>query len=312
MTMKEMMLMNRKEVREILESITSNSKYLRVSNNHPLELYLGKNQQGFPTLRYNGEFVPVKIIGNSVLEIKQVQTSSYHSILFTYNSKENNSLFYDFCADLINQTENYKGDDGYKEIVNRYIQWKKMFNSHSKLLSEQEVLGLIGELLFLKDYAFKIYGITNGLNGWSGPEPTHKDFSYDDEWFEIKSINSSRPSFTISSIEQLDSVYDGKLYLYTFEKMSPSFDGVKLNNTVKEIMQMLEYDTDKDLFTEKLKQVGYCFDEVYDSYVYNLVKLDKYCVNKEFPRIVADELPKGISRVQYDILISMIEKFKEN
>lgn len=64
--------MNREDVRRKFESIHNVSEYVRVSDKHPLELYIGKNEQGYPTLRYNGAFQPVKVVGNSMLEIKQV------------------------------------------------------------------------------------------------------------------------------------------------------------------------------------------------------------------------------------------------
>ena len=155
---KEMTAMNKNEVKEKLSLVMNNSQYVRVSDSHPLELYLGKNEKGNPTLRYNGAFQPVKVVGNSLLEIKQIKTANYNSLLFCFNSPDNLSLFYSFCEDIITQTENYTGDNGYVEIVNRYNQWKKMFYGSSKLLSENEILGLIGELLFLKDYAVKKYG----------------------------------------------------------------------------------------------------------------------------------------------------------
>lgn len=300
------------EIKSKIESIEQYSQYLRVSAGHPLELYLGKNENGNPTLRFNGEFHPAKIVGNSILEIKQVKTANYMSILFSYTAKENLSLFYNFCEDIINQTSNYYGNDGYLEIVNRYNQWKKMFYGNSKILSENEVLGLIGELLFLKDYCFPIYGVSVGLNGWSGPEPTHKDFSYKDEWYEIKSINSFKNTVSISSIEQLDSITEGKLVVYSFEKMSPSFNGISLNALVGMVSNMIQYETDKDIFFEKLKQVGYSYNEVYDNYMYNMINIDKYIVNTEFPKIKADDLPNGIGKVQYEIFLSLIEKFKED
>ena len=304
--------MNRNEIENKINLITQNSQYIRVSDSHPLELYIGKNEKGYPTLRYNGIFQPVKIVGNSILEIKQVKTANYISILFSYTSKENFSLFYNFCEDIINQTSDYFGNDGYIEIVNRYNQWKKMFYGNSKTLSENEVIGLIGELLFLKDYCFPIYGISIGLNGWSGPEPTHKDFSYKNEWYEIKSINSFKNTVTISSIEQLDSLIEGKLVVYSFEKMSPSFNGISLNALVGMVSNMIQYETDKDIFFEKLKQVGYSYNEVYDNYAYNMINVDKYVVNAEFPKIKAEDLPNGIGKVQYEILLSLIEKFKED
>jgi len=303
--------MNKEEVREQLSLVIKNSEYVRVTDSHPLELYLGKNEKGNPTLRFNGMFQPVKVVGNSLLEIKQVKTTDYYSLLFCFNSTDNLSLFYNFCEDIISQTENYSGTNGYIEIVNRYNQWKKMFYGSSKLLNENEIIGLIGELMFLKNYAIGKYRTTTGLNGWSGPEPTHKDFSYGDDWFEIKTINSFKNSVFISSIEQLDSENDGRLVVYRMEKMSPCFNGISLNNLVSEIMQSLALDTDKDIFVEKLKQVGYAYNEVYDNYIYNYISVDAYLVNSEFPRLKASRLPAGIGKVQYEVLLKMIEKFKE-
>ena len=300
------------EIKAKLESVTQLSQYVRVSVEHPLELYLGKNEKGYLTLRYNGNFESVKVIGTTLIEIKQIKTTNYNSILFSFVSNDNFALFYHFCEDIITVTETYQGNDGYIEIVNRFNQWKKMFTGSSKLLNENEVLGLIGELLFLKNKAFVIYGITDGLNGWSGPEPTHKDFSYKTEWYEIKTINSFKNSVSISSLEQLDSELNGHLVVYTFEKMSPSFFGVTLNKVISDISKELQYDTDRDIFFNKLKQAGYTYNEVYDNYVYNFIKVDSYFVNNNFTRIKAKDLPKEISKVQYEILISLIESYKED
>lgn len=300
------------EIKEKFELVENNSEYVRASSTHPLELYLGKNEQGYPTLRYNGDFIPTKVIGTNLIEIKQVKTSEYYSILFSFTSEENQSLFFHFCEDMITETQNYHGDDGYKEVVNRYSQWKKMFTGNSKILNENEVLGLIGELLFLKDKALVDYDFTEGLNGWSGPEPTHKDFSYKDVWYEIKSINTFRNSISISSLEQLDSELIGHLIVYSFEKMSSSFAGVTLNKLVATILKQLEYEFDRDILLEKLKQAGYAYNEVYDNYVYNLVKIETYLVDDHFPRIKAEQMPNGIIKVQYEVALSMIEKNKED
>lgn len=303
--------MNKEEVGKVIEGIKENSRYLRVSDVHPLDLYLGRNEKGEPTLRYNGEFQAAKVNGSSVLEVKQVKTSSYNSILFSFNSKENISLFYNFCADIINQTEEYSGNNGYVEIVNRYNQWRKMFHSGNSLLNESQIMGLIGELLFLKDFAIEKYGVSNGLNGWSGPEPTHKDFSYGNDWFEIKTISSFKDTVTISSIEQLDSDVAGKLVVSYLEKMSPNFDGVKLNDLVNELFNIFKIDSDGDLFVEKLHQVGYSYNDYYDNFVYNFSGKDTYIVDGDFPRLKLEQLPVGVVKVKYDLSIPVIEKFKE-
>lgn len=303
--------MNKEDIKRKFEEIHQCSEYIRVSETHPLELYIGKNEDGYLTLRFNDKFLPIKVVGNAILEIKQVKTTNYNSLLFCFNSRENLSLFYGFCEDIINQTQNCEYSNGYTAIVNRYNQWKKMFSSSSTLLKESEIIGLIGELLFLKDFALEKYGETVGLSGWSGPEPTHKDFSYENMWYEIKTINTSRQSINISSIEQLDSDSEGKLVVYSIEKMSPSYNGITLNELVLQINNSLKLDENRDIFFEKLKQIKYSYNEVYDNYVYENHGCNFYVVSNEFPRLKTANLPKGIGKIQYEIMLSHIEQYKE-
>lgn len=304
--------MNFQQIEEKFASIQENSTYLRVSEEHPLELYIGLNDQGQKTLRFNGTFAPVKIVGNTLLIIKQVRTAAGHSILFSFNSRENSTLFYKLCEDIINQTRDCSPDNGYVEIINRYNLWKKMFYGRKDIMSEDEIQGLIAELLFLKDRIIPLYGTTTGLNSWSGPEPTHKDFSHGNEWFEVKSIANNKPTVGISSIEQLESNVDGKLVIFHMEKMSPEFNGYSLNPLVEQIRDSLVLETDRDLFMDKLAQAKYAYSEVYDNYVYNIVKVESFCVTGQFPRLMYDNMPRGIVKVRYEIELSMIEKFKEN
>lgn len=304
--------MNVQQIEERFAKVQENSTYLRVSEDHPLELYLGLNEKGQKTLRFNGNFVPIKIVGNTLLVIKQVKTSIGHSILFSFNSKENFILFYKLCEDIINQTSKCLPQNGYVEIVNRYNLWKKMFYGRSDILSKDEIQGLIAELLFLKDNIFDLYGTTIGLNSWSGPEPTNKDFSCGDDWFEIKSISNNKPTVSISSIEQLEATTAGKLVVYHMEKMSPEFNGYSLNSLVEKIRDSFILESDRDLFLDKLIQMKYAYNELYDSYVYNVLKKEVYQVTEKFPRLAHDILPSGIVNVKYELELSMIEKFKEN
>jgi hypothetical protein len=94
--------------------------------------------------------------------------------------------------------------------------------------------------------------------------------------------------------------------------MSPSFTGISLNKLVAEILNELTFDTDKDIFITKLRQASYSYNEIYDNYVFNFIKKESYLVNDKFPRIKSNNLQKGIVKVKYEILLSLIERNKEN
>lgn len=303
--------MNKSELIEKFNQVKENSYYLAVSKDHPLDLYVGKNEKGYLTLRFNGDFIPIKIKSNDLLQVKQIKLKDHNSILFSYDPDEDPSIFYSFCEDIINGTNKCKQEKGYTELVNRYNKWKKLFYYSNNVLTEIEIMGLIGELLFLKNFIFSKYGQSNSLNGWSGPEPTHKDFSFENEWYETKTISSFKNSVTISSLEQLDSEHEGKLIVYKLQKMSPSFNGVSLNKLVNEIFESLSLDSDKDIFVGKLQQAGYVFNEHYDDFVYEVSSMEKFVVNDEFPKIKKETIMEGIGSIKYEILLGYIEKFKE-
>lgn len=83
--------------------------------------------------------------------------------------------------------------------------------TRTSLLSENEIRGLLGELIFLKENMFKKYQMNRSIISWQGCEKAHKDFEINAEWYEVKTIRQNGDTVTISSIEQLDDEKDGKL-----------------------------------------------------------------------------------------------------
>jgi hypothetical protein len=181
-----------------------------------------------------------------------------------------------------------------------------MFAVTKKLLTESEIMGLIGELLFLRDFLFEKYGKGEALKSWSGQELTHKDFSYNDKWYEVKAIHSGKDSVKISSLEQLQSTNEGELVVFSLEKMSPSYDGIKINPLALNILNLLELDVQKDMFLNCILAQGFTFLENYDEYVYELTSLTRYLVDSSFPKLTRDVLNEAIIKVQYDLSLAII------
>ena len=289
-------------------TLRENSKYIRVSEEHPLELYLGLDSHGNKTLRLNGRFEIQSVKSSAKIKVQHYKDDKSNSILFSNIGEE--EIFYHFCNDLIDAATVCNPRDGYQFLLNRYSKWKKMFAGNKDALSLFEIMGLIGELLFLKDYSFAKYGINNAVLGWSGSEPTHKDFSYDSDWYEIKSMDTHRNTITISSLEQLDSVNDGILIVYKLEKMSASFKGVSLNKLISQIKEMLVNEEILDIFENKLLQAGYVCLPFYDEIVFCVMSQEAYKVSQNFPRIIRECMPREIAAVKYELLINLIEEYK--
>ena len=285
--------------------------FSRVSPDHPLELHIGLDEKGRKAIELREKFKPRKVISSGSIEVNQYSKQEYNTIRFSLCNDEVGGLFYKFCDDLIEQTKNINEEGtGYPSIVNRYYQWKKLFVSSNKnLLSESEIMGLIGEILFMRDCLGQEIGIENALYGWSGQELTHKDFSYEDSWYEVKAINSGKSAVRISSLEQLDSDIDGELVVYSLEKMSEAFDGITLNKLVIETAKRFSVQDDIDKFLNKVAAQGYEYNNYYDGYVYSIAGFYRYYVKGDFPKLTKRMVPNEIIKASYEIDLSLISNY---
>ena len=171
-------------------------------------------------------------------------------------------------------------------------------------------MGLIGELLFLRDYMIPTYGEDNALLSWSGSELTHKDFSLKDCWYEVKAISTGKGSVRISSLEQLQSSIEGELAVFQLEKMSPVYDGVTINKLANGLLNTLSNDFNRDCFLNKLAENNFDFNNEYDEYVYEVIVGERYQVTVSFPKLTANDVSEAICRAQYDILLSEIQGYR--
>jgi hypothetical protein len=286
-------------------------EYQRLKNNESLKLYLGKDGNGRYSFEFNGQYTPTKLMGSEVISVGQTRNGNVVSLVFSLENPDLLEYFCTFCEDLVSSVAEICDDNAaYRTLSARYLSWKKMFRPNHSTLNEYEVMGLIGELLYLRDILFPKYGYGKSLESWTGPEYTHKDFSLDDTWYEIKTVSSGKTSVKISSLEQLDSEEDGILAIYELEKMSPSYNGIKLNLLVAEILSDISQTSLKEMFMSKLSLFEYDMSVEYDNYVYSLKTLGQYIVNDTFPRLTRLNIPASIQRVQYEITLSEIESYK--
>lgn len=285
--------------------------FSRVNTNHPLDIYIGIDDQCHYALEFRGNFLIQTVKSSNSIGIKQYQAPSFSGIIFSLNNQEMLDNFCVFCEDIITSTANTTDAIcGYNLVVNRFYAWKKMFQTRTKIMDESRIMGLIGELLFLKDYMIPTHGASIALRAWSGQELTHKDFSLNNIWYEIKVISHGKPTVRISSLEQLQSSTLGELVVFHLEKMSSAYDGININKLANTILKHLDTDENKDIFINKLVDSGFTFDSKYNEFIYEVQKAERYLVSETFPRLIADDVKEGIVKVQYELLLSLIQEYK--
>lgn len=285
--------------------------FSRIDDEHILDLHIGLDEKGRKSIELRSMFKPVKVTGTSAIDVTQYTKPEYNTIRFSLKDDDMSGLFYKFCEDIIEQTKDLKNEkDGYKAITTRFFQWKKMFVlSKNTFLTEPEIMGMIGEILFLREPLADEIGLSEALKSWSGQELTHKDFSCSDKWYEVKTISRGNTTVRISSLEQLDSDKNGELIVYSLEKMSPAYNGISLNKLILETRQMFLSADDADTFLAKVAMQGYEYNNYYDEFVFEVSGLTRYKVTDQFPKLTHANVPKEITKANYDLALAEIMSF---
>lgn len=298
------------KIRDLLEHAQLEA-YSRYDGEHPLDIFLGVDDQGRKSLVVTLKASRERVVSSKTIAVDFFKrTDGRSSLRFSLEDDDLRDIFYKFCEDIIESTRGSDPSDGFSPIVRRWETWITFFQRTALPLSESEIIGLIGEIHFLQTVMAEKYGADGALEAFIGIDKAHKDFEIDDTWYEVKTIHNGVRAVKISSIEQLDADNTGKLEIITLDQGTPGTDSnITLNSIVRQFREQLNQTQLID-FDEKLRKSNYIEDERYDDYNYLFIKRDEYEVAGDFPRITSGMLPVGVTKATYEIDISAIQRHK--
>lgn len=291
-------------IKSKLSLAKNNNSFVRLDPEHKLDLFIGRDDKFNPAFEFRGSFKIVSMKSTESISVNQfIDNNTKQSILrFSLLNEDMMGVFLTFCEDILKQTKNVEPSDGFKEIINRFNSWKRFFLYGSKsLLIESQIMGLIGEILFLKDTLSHKIGYEKALDSWSGQDLTHKDFSYGEYWYEIKTKKISKNDIQITSLEQLDSDKLGFLITYSFEKMSDTYNGISLNKLFEATMKDIDNEILCDKFLNIVSRQGYLPNSEYDKYVFSVNRTTIYKVDSNFPKLTKDNVQRSIVKASYSL-----------
>ncbi len=288
--------------------------YLRIDSEYRVNIFLGYNDDGKMSMVITepGREAPVK--SSKIIDVT-LRRREDQKIALTFDLLDNSykSMFLLFCKDIILICERAGSQMAISNALTRWKYWKEMFgNKKSSILDKQEIKGLIGELIELRDHFMCEYDEAVALQSWMGPLSGHKDFEIDDTWYEIKAVNENAVQVKISSLEQLESENDGHLVIMRLEDASiTSGLAINLNKIVIAIANVIHDPDNMELFRNRLDNLGYVPDDEYDNYNFVFKGRQSYTVNSDFPRLVRSSVSESIGNASYTILLNGISNFKE-
>lgn len=301
------------KIRQLFDSAQKGDFFTRIDSTHPIDIHIGRNDNYMYTMFIVSSYKPITLESSKIIDVfTGIRQDDNWGISFILIDNEYIEIFCHFCSDIIESSRNIHNiKDGIDFICKRYVQWQKMLKSNkSGLLSKSEVKGLIGELMFLKNYLFQKYDQYTAIKSWLGPDMLPQDFFCYNKWYEIKSISSNVDKVTISSIEQLDSRFNGELVVLQLDETNETdCNKIGVNSYYNELIQNIKDEECLNLLKSKLLNLGYYYREEYNQYCFRFNKYKKYYVNDNFPCLRRNNIPEFIVSAKYELSILNINNF---
>jgi len=295
----------------------------RIDHTHNFDLFWARDHLGRYLFIY--EFSPEEntpkinlpdLTGIQIAYILADKDVLKNRLVLMLNEQSNWELFLSLCNDLVQATRQAKTSvSALQTIFRRLARWHDFLKKNrSGLLTEERIKGLIGELLFIKNYLFPSFGASQAIQFWQGAEGLPQDFNVNNSAIEVKcQSGATSPYVKITSADQLcPQLPEMYLFVITLGKTTPDTDNaINLPGLVSHIRDILETDGSNQIerFNDLLYMAGYIDSDRYLDFSYIFIGEKMFQVTDGFPRICANEIHTGIIRLVYNISLSECEPF---
>jgi hypothetical protein len=254
----------------------------------------------------------VSLHGISV-DLRNGDVPGQQRLVLTLARHIDSDLFLGLCETLVGNLKSVADPATALAVALAHLKrWKAFLaGRNARMLSPEEVRGLFGELHVLRRLYMDTLPQAAAVDAWLGPDSSHQDFIFGERAIEVKSLSGrERNTVRISSEDQLESSLS-QLFLLTLRlsDMPDADHALSLNGIVSLIENELSSAEAMEQFSDKLASMGYACLAEYDQSRFVVTALQGYRVVHGFPRLVRSEVPKGVTKVNYDILLEVIAPF---
>ena len=273
-----------------------------------------KRKLYFPILQDNIAILPeCKGIDSNIVHLYEYSKSSCFCEI-AQSDKSDQEVFEIIVEDIRKKIESVvNAHDILPQVASILLKWKTFFLQNKEMvLSQERQQGLFGELLFL-EYLIDSKNVAY-IQYWTGADFETHDFYIKDNAFEIKTTTRKEPyKMHISSEYQLDAKeVKGNIYVVFFALRKSTVDGESLPEIIFRLREKCDDNIlMRNKLDEKLEKYGY-FDGLEHKYgnKYTVREKKNFRVEREFPQIIVEGLPMGISNCTYDVLIDSCVEYE--
>lgn len=222
-------------------------------------------------------------------------------------------LFEVLVGDVLNAIESANGSQGALQAALRCIErWRRFLERKGEPLTDDEVQGLIGELVVLCRCARR-FGADAALAAWTGPDRALRDFELPDTSVEVKTFQGDDAgTVVISSPDQLDAIAQRPVYLAAVRLTPSDAQGFTLSEFVVRALDVIGTDTAAaGILEERLATAGYLAAHA-PLYVKRFIAgpVMIHAVTPGFPRIRSIDVPQGVLAVRFALSVPALAPFQ--
>ncbi|MER7583545.1 PD-(D/E)XK motif protein [Kitasatospora sp. NPDC097691] len=219
----------------------------------------------------------------------------------TCTNRELDDVFTGLCRDVLVALA-ADGERPYRTARAVVEHWRRLFSGGRRPLTDEQVIGLFGELLVLIRLLERD---PEAVRHWAGPEGERHDFTDGRLALEVKSSAtvSERRLLQVHGLDQLEPPEGGELFI-AWQRLQPDPRGRTLDELVAHARDLCD---DEAAFLSKLARLGYQRpDQDQDSQRLAPVESRWYPVDDGFPRLTTAsipgaEVPAGVFDVRYTV-----------
>jgi hypothetical protein len=198
-----------------------------------------------------------------------------------------------------------------RAVVRSIERWRRFVERPQRGLTDQEVRGLMGELVVLARAASR-FGSLSAVASWQGPTGALRDFEFPDFTVEVKTYQpDSGSAVRVNDPHQLEGSPDRKAYLGVVRLSRAQTDGLALPDLIRLVESVMGADVEAvEQFRDRLAAAGYLPShaaQFTDRYRPSRPLL--FAVREGFPRVRPDQVPPGVLDVHFTIQLTALAPF---
>ncbi|MFC4526242.1 PD-(D/E)XK motif protein [Dyella halodurans] len=293
----------------------------RASSTHPLDFFRGRNHAGqyIFALAANDSCseLPKPPRLNGIDVSVERRSGDGARLVLTLEDRDQFDIFRALCGHLLDATADHPrgaNGPGLRLVLRRLADWHNMLRRRREgLLTTEEIIGLVGELLFLRDEVMSRAGAADSIAAWRGAHRDEQDFAIGAWQIEVKTqLSTSDRRLLISSEAQLDTAGSRLLLCHQAVARAPAGGGTVSLNALIDGLNLAFAAAGPPVLEEfeaALEACRYVRREEYDEPEWLLTDRRLFEVRDDFPRLTPAVLPNGVHAVSYSILLSACESF---